>query len=564
MKKIIPVLVAIVLIIVVFIAYFGKQVVDKYSYSKEHYDMNVYFENKSDSDIAIILGDSFMEDRAFLYDGVYYVTKDFSDTYFNNRFYLDSKEGLLIYTTPDDVIACTINSDIISDSNGERSLGYVPVRNEGDGIIIALDYLKNYANFSYEAFTDPGRIQVYTQWNERTVATVKKDNAVRHRGGIKSEILKDVKEGDSLIVVEQMEEWSKVKTGDGIIGFIENKVLTNIIPEQPIPVTDYTEPVYTNLCRDHKINMGWMVVASTSGNDTFSEVYNSASGMNVISPTWFSLTDSEGNYESFASKSLVDKAHNLGLEVWPIFGNIDHGSEVDMNEVLGSLTGRQRLINNLVSDILVLGADGINVDIEMLPVEAGKSFSEFIRELSVACRKNNIVLSIDNYVPIGNTEYYDRKTQGEVADYVVIMGYDEHYAGSPEAGSVASIGYVEGGIARTLEDVPDYKVINGIPLYTRIWDTNGADVSSKAYDMISAQEWIRLHSLTPAWDEETCQNYAEYTSDGTLHQIWVEDAESIKVKLNVMDKYNIAGAAFWRMGYETSDIWEVVREYMER
>ena len=561
-KKIIPVVIAIVLIIVVFAVSFGKQILDKYSYSKEKYDMTVYFENKSDSDIAIILQDTFMQDRAFLYNGIYYVTKEFSDTYFNDRFFWDKTENLLIYTFPEEIVACRIDSDVVLNASGEKNLGYIPVKSNGDDIIIALDYLKDYANFSYEAFTDPGRIQIYTEWPEKTVATVKKDTAVRHRGGVKAEILKEVKAGDSLIVIEQMEEWSKVKTNDGIIGFVENKRLSNIMPEQPIPVNSYVPPVYSDLCRDYKINMGWMVVASASGNDTFAEVYNSNSGMNVISPTWFGLTDSDGNYESFATKTLVDKVHNMGMEIWPTFGNIDHSSEVDMNQVLNGLSNRQRLINNLVAEALDLGIDGINVDIEMLPVEAGKAYSEFIRELSVACRKNNLVLSIDNYVPIGNTEYYDRKTQGEVADYVVIMGYDEHYAGSAEAGSVASIGYVETGIANTLKDVPARKIINGIPLYTRVWDTDGADVTSRAFDMPSANEWIGNHGVALSWDEGTCQNYGEYTSDGVLHQIWMEDAESIRVKLNVMKTYDIAGAAFWRMGYETSDIWEVVGEYM--
>ena len=563
-KRVIPVLIAIVLIIVVVAVTFGRTIIDRYSYSNEKYDMTVYFENKSDSDIAIIMQDEFMTDRAYLFDGTYYVDMDFVRQYFNNRFYRDTVENLLIMTTPTDMLINAIGTSVVESNEQSNDMGYVVSRTEGDKLLIALDYAKKFANFSYEAFENPGRIQIYTEWNEKTVAKVKKDTAVRHRGGVKSEILKEVSAGEKLTVIEQMDEWSKVKTNDAIIGFIENKKLTDISPELPLPVTDYQVPEYTNLCRDHKINLGWHAVAAAAGNDTLEGFVSGAKGLNVVSPTWFNMCDSEGNYDNFSSESYVSKAHDMGLEVWPTFNNTEHYNEVDVKAVIESTSKRQDLISRLTSDILAVGADGINVDIEMLPTSAGKDFSEFIRELSISCRKNNIVLSIDNYVPIGNTDYYDRKTQGEVADYVVIMGYDEHYGGSEDAGSVASIGYVETGLTNTLSEVPAEKVINGIPFYTRIWEINGADVSSTAVDMPTANEWVANHGIDLEWDDETCQNYGEYTSGNSTFKIWMEDAESIKVKLNVMETNKIAGVAEWRLGYETPDIWDVIGEYLNQ
>ena len=565
-KTIIPALIAIALIFIIGGVAFGAKIIEKYSYSKEHYDMTVYFENKSESDIAIILQDDFMSERAYLYDGTYYVDMDFLRNYLNDRFYYDEVDELLIYALPTDIIRVAINGTEYEASFGEGgSLGYVAARKEGDKLLVALDYIKRFTNFSYEPFSDPGRIQMYTRWPEIQVATVRKNTAVRHRGGIKSEILKDLSAGDKVTVIEAMDEWSKVKTDDGIIGFVENKRLGDPIAELPIPVTDYEEPEYTNLCRDYKINMGWHVVAGVGGNDTLDSVVSGTTGLNVISPTWFNLKDSEGNYDSFATANYVQRAHALGLEVWPTFNNTENGGDLDLDALLSSYSKRTSLISRLMSDILNAGIDGINIDIEMLPTSAGRDFSEFIRELSVSCRRNGVVLSIDNYVPIGNTNYYDRKTQGEVADYVVIMGYDEHYAGSAEAGSVASIGYVETGIKNTLEEVPAFKVINGIPFYTRIWETNGANVKSTAVDMPTAKNWIANHNITLAWDDNTCQNYGEYQGvDGTLHQIWMEDAESIRVKLNVMDAYGIAGVAQWRLGYETSDIWVEIGDYLNR
>ena len=562
--KIIPALVAIVLIIAVVWFSFGKQIIDKYSYSNERYDMTVYFENTSEHDVAIIMQDKFMGERAYLYDGTYYVDMDFVNTYLNNRFYFDSYENLLIYTLPLDMITVETGSDVAKGLNDTENLGYKATREEDGKLLVALDYVLKFSNYEYKAFTDPARIQMYTEWNEITTATVKKDTQVRHKGGVKEEILKDVKAGDKVTVIEQMDTWSKVKTDDAIIGFVENKFLNEGYVELPVPVSDYVEPEYTNLCRDHKINMGWHSIAGVAGNDTFNQAVSQTKGLNVISPTWFKLTDNVGNYDSYATQDYVDKAHKMGMEVWPTLDNIEHGSDVDMKEVLKRTSQRQDLISRLTNDILAMGIDGINIDIEMLPVEAGRDFSEFLRELSISCRQNGIVLSVDDYVPLGNTDYYDRKTQGEVCDYVVIMGYDEHYATSEETGSVASIGFVEKGIKKTLEEVPAQKIINGIPFYTRVWTTEGADITSAAMDMRNADEWIDVHGISLEWDDETCQYYGERTEGNKLYQVWKEDVESIKVKLSVMQANNIAGVAEWCLGYETPEVWDAIEEYLNQ
>ena len=195
---------------------------------------------------------------------------------------------------------------------------------------------------------------------------------------------------------------------------------------------------------------------------------------------------------------------------------------------------------------------------------SGEHFIQFIRELSIPCRKNGLVLSIDNYVPMGGTDHYNRTEQGIVADYVIIMGYDEHYAGSREAGSVASINFVEEGIAQTVAQVPPEKVINAVPFYTRIWETKDGAIGSKAVGMDAAEEYVRAHNITVEWNEETCQNYGEYTEDGSLFQVWLEDESSIEVKLNIMDKYQIAGLASWRLGFEKPVVWDKIEEYMNR
>ena len=563
-KKIIPIVIAIVLIIIIGGVTFGSRILEKYSYSKERADLNAYYGITGSQEAAIVLQDEIVEEKARISDGICYLDMATIHKYLNDRFYVDGGEGLLLYTLPEDIVRNSIGSSVKETAQGSEELGYTAAIWEGDTLYVALDYIKQYTNFSYQLFTDPYRIQLTTEWPSYEVASISKNTQVRVKGGVKSEILTDVQKGDQVSVLEQMETWSKVKTADSVIGDVENKRLTGIRSEQPIPVTDYQEPEYTSLTRDHKINLGWHVVASAGGNDTFNSVTANAGNLNVISPTWFKLCDNEGGYTSFASADYVQKAHDRGLEVWALIENIEYKDSISMYEILSSTTTRQKLIDSLMNDLITYGIDGINVDFEQLSMDCGEHFVEFIRELSVACRKNGKVLSVDNYVPRDFNDYYDRKEQGIVADYVIVMGYDEHYAGSKEAGSVASIDYVEDGIAQTVKEVPAEKVINAIPFYTRIWETTGDGISSQAVDMVTAEQFISNHGITAEWDETTCQNYGEYTSGDSRYQVWLEDADSIKVKLNVMENYGIGGVAEWRLGFEKPEIWDVIGEYLDK
>ena len=563
-KKVVPILIAIALIIIIGGLSFGGKIIEKYSYSKERADLNAYYHISDSEDAAIVLQNEIVEERAKVIDGTWYLDLDTVHKYLNDRFYMDRNEDLLLYTLPEDIVKVVIGSSVKETEDGSEDLGYTIARYEGEKLYLAVDYVKQYTNFGYEVFTDPNRVQIDTQWEEMQVASIKKNTQVREKGGVKSPILTDVAKGDKVTVLEQMETWTKVKTADSVIGYVENKRLDNTRSELPIPVTDYTEPEYTSLTRDYKINLGWHVVAGTAGNDTLQSVTANTKGLNVISPTWFKLSDNEGNFTSFASADYVEKAHGMGLEVWALVENIEYKDSIDMYQILSSTTTRRKLIDALVAEVQQYGIDGINVGFEQISMDCGGHYIEFLRELSVSCRKNGIVLSVDNYVPTGYTDHYDRREQGIVADYVIIMGYDEHYAGSPEAGSVASINYVENGIADTVSQVPANKVINAIPFYTRIWETTGSSISSQAVGMEMAEEYVAAHNIDVEWNEETCQNYGEYTSGDTLYQVWLEDEESIRVKLNIMEKYGIGGVAAWRLGFEKPEIWDEIETYLNQ
>ncbi len=568
MKKLIPVIVAIVLIILIAAAGFGAKILERYSYSKERADLTEYFGIEGENDVPIILQDERIGEHAKIFDNICYFDLATVHKYFNSRFYEDKSENSLLYTTPDMIYANPVGTGTLTglDADFEESrteYEYTISRYEGDRLYIAADFVKQYANFSYELFTEPNHMQVYTQWESRQTAPITKDTQVRYQGGIKSEILKDVSKGDQVVVLEEMETWTKVKTQDSFIGYVENKRLGEKSEETPEPVTDYVEPVFEGNTRDYRINLGWHSIGGVDGNETLDSVVAQTKGLNVISPTWFTLMGNEGDFNSFASTAYVEKAHGMGLEVWALVGNVE-SVDVDLYKVLGTTANRRRLIQSLLSVARDYGIDGLNIDFENVSLDAGEPFIQFIRELSIPCRKYGIVLSVDNYVPMDHTDHYNRAEQGVVADYVIIMGYDEHYNGSDEAGSVASINFVEDGIKNTVAEVPAEKVINAVPFYTRIWETKGTERTSQAVGMETAAAYVADHGIDTRWDEKTCQNYGELQEGDILRQVWLEDADSIKVKLNIMEKYGIAGVAAWRLGFETADIWDVIEEYMEQ
>ena len=566
MKKFIPAMVAIVLIFVIVGAWAGTKVYEKYSYSDERADLEQYFEIDTDDGVAIVLQDEKIAEQAKIIDGIYYLDLASVHKYLNERFYWDGNESLLIYTTPTDMITSVVGSSAYTAEGAEQTENYVISVQEGEILYVALDYVKKYTNFSYEAFSTPNRMQMYTVWGEQTVAEIGKDTAVRFQGGVKSEILTNLVAGDKVVVLEEMENWSKVKTNDCYIGYVENKRLKNIAQEQQVPVTYYEEPVYTNIKKDYKISLMWHQIYRQEANANLDNVMAGVSGVNTISPTWFSLSDNQGNFNSFASSDYVAKAHAKGLEVWAMVDNFNYAhnydADVSTQEVLSYTSKRQYLIDGLVNTALAYGIDGLNIDFEGIPAETGPHFIQFIRELSIKCREKGLVLSVDNYVPTSGTDYYEREEQGNVVDYFIIMGYDEHWRGCGTAGSVASIHFVDEGIAKTLEDVPAEKVINAVPFYTLVWRTDGGETTDETLTMANTGAYIDRNGLTPTWDEETCQNYVEFEEGNALYQVWFEDVESLQVKLNVMNKHALAGVAGWSLGLQSKDVWPLFEAYI--
>ena len=573
-------LMILLLIILGIAAIAGAFLWKKYSPSKERMDVKKYYGIENDSQMAITVDDQIVEPHGMISDGKAYVQYEVVRDYINSRFYWDPNENVLLYMLPEDMISVDVGSKDYSISRKKKSEDYVILKTEGNTAYIALDFVQQYTNIDYEVSNNPDHVMIRTKWGKTDVATVKKNTQVRYQGGVKSPVLAELKKKDEVTVVESEQNWKKVRTADGVIGYVKNKALKN--EEKKNITRKFEEQDYSNITKDYTINMAWHNVTNQDANNAVAQRIAQTKGLTTLAPTWIHVADTNGNISSIASADYVSYAHKQNVEVWMTVRDFDGGisSEKESYELLSYTSRRETLITQLIAEALRVGVDGINVDFEKISDKCGEHYIEFIRELSVKCRQNGLVLSVDNYVPKSFNTQYDRKEQGIVADYVVIMGYDEYYAGSPEAGPVSSYNYVKEGITETLKEVPAEKVISGIPFFTRLWketpkteeelksdkgtdaEQYSATVESDAYGMDNAQAIVKQAGVDTTWDKKAGQNYATWEADGSKYEIWLEDSKSIEAKLKLMKKYKLAGTAEWSLGQESSDIWNLIQKYV--
>lgn len=558
-KQLVPVLVAMLLVVLVAIAGIITGFIKKYTPSDARMDLADYY-HTSEDEAALILQDTISETKGKMVDGEAYLPYSIITKELGGRFYWDKESEKMLYTTATGTLEIKPEDTTYTIAEQVKQQDYVIVKEIGEEFYIALDFAEQYMPIQGEVYDNPNRIVLSYKWGETNTVTVSKDTEVRYQGGIKSPILSEAKKGDTMVLLEEMENWSRVMTTDGIDGYVEKKNLEKPKTTELSYSGEYKED-YSSLTREHKINLTWHQVTSEEANTALGATIQNMTGVNVISPTWFSVTANEGTISSLASADYVNEAHSRGMEVWGLIDNFN--PDVSTLETLSSRSSREHIIQKLLEEAQRVGLDGINVDFEALTEEEAPHFIQFVRELSVVCRANNLVLSVDNPVP-QFTGFYNRKEQGIVADYVIIMGYDEHTTGSEEAGSVASLPFVKEGIEKTLQEVPKEKVINGIPFYTRLWtESNNGTLSSEVMTMDAASQYIQENGIEVYWEKETAQNYGELLTDNGTQKIWLEDEQSIEEKMKLISQYELAGVASWKLGFERADVWNVISQYLQ-
>ena len=526
----------------------------KYAPSKEPADLKEYFGVTGNTALVYLNDERAKQDDlqvlAKVQDGSVFLPFNWVRDHLNRRFYWESDSQQFLYSLPTETVATSIGDTLL-----DGSLAFMA---DGDTLYLNVDFIKKYTDIRYHAHTDTDqkRIFIYNDWKAETQAVINKKEQVRLKGGVKSPVLTSLSQGDTVTVLNTMDSWSEVSTQDGFIGYVRNKRLSDI--KDVTPVSDFSAPDYTHITRQDgsKVVLGFHQVTNLSANATFADATANAASMNVIAPTWFVLSSNDGDFMSYASAEYVASAHAKGYQVWATVNNFDLG-DIDETSLFPSQGKRAQLISGLMDVVKKTGIDGLNIDFEQVPSDAGRAYVQFIRELSVACRNAGVILSADTYVPYEFNSYYDIEELGVYCDYVVIMCYDEHYAGG-DAGSVASIGYVDKGIQEAAAVIDKSRVIIGVPFYTRVWITKGGKTSSDALGAADALKWAETNKVQLTWDDTAGQNVGSLQEGDAVKKVWMEDEKSMQLKLDHIRTAGVGGVAAWKLTQEPADFWNIL------
>lgn len=557
-KKAAPVLVVLILIVLVGAAGVVSFLINRYKPGTEYMAGNEYFNLTDENSVALIQNGELLEEQAVLIGGEPYAAYTYVESQLNSCFYWDEETKGILLTTSGGVQTLLPGDAAVAKTPG----GQPAVQQESDGkVYISLDVVKEYTDLDYAYYSDPNRVVIRNEWDGVEQATVQSDTAqVRQKGGIKSLILADVQKGDTLLYLENLDNWCKVMTADGYIGYIQTE---DISEPEAIEVRTAKKDSYERITRNHKINLVWHQSTSTESNDAMAEMTAEMTGVNVISPTWFSVTDETGTISSLASADYVKLAHEAGREVWGLIDNFNEAFDETTDLAYASV--RSRIIEQLLAEAASCGMDGINVDFENLKEAGIPHYLQFLRELTSAAHAQNLVVSVDTPVPQAYTMYYQRGEQARFVDYMIVMAYDEHFAGSEEAGSVSSLPFVQQAVEEMTRVMPADQVICGIPFYTRVWTEKFGQsaITSEVLGMDGAKNYAKENQMTETWDASLGQNVATVETSDARYTIWMEDEQSMEEKLKVIQSADLAGVAEWKLGFECADVWSLISEYIE-
>ena len=489
-------------------------------------------------------------------DGVVYVSKPDIYNFFDTTITYDEKYNQVITSSNTKIASLPIDSTQIQVNSESKTIkagaiildevAYVPISELDEVYNIKTTYVES-----------EDLVYIDSLDREQQTATLKKDSSIKYKPTIISATLAKAKQGDTLTIANRSDYpvpngWTRVRTEDGILGYIQTSKLGEI--------TTIREAVEDKAKIEGPISLAW---------DYYSEYISAPTrtgeikGVNVVSPSFFYMSkySTTNVYENVGDKGIayVNWAHSNGYEVWPMFTNSNMS---ETSKMLSDYKYREAVINKIVSYIKQYNLDGINIDFEGMYETDKDNFSRFLIELRPRLNEIEAVLSVDVTAPDGAPEWslcYDRYTIGKVADYVVFMAYDQYGVSSTKAGTTAGHNWVEANVKKFLgqEEVKAEKIVLGIPFYTRVWKESNGNVTSSVVNIGNVDKVIPSNA-TKTWDEGLQQYYVEYTRGGATYKIWVEDEKSIEAKLDLVSKYNLGGAAYWEYDRSTSSIWNLI------
>lgn len=532
-------------------------------------NINVASVSRQEAEL-VVFGDNIKtEYKPFVENTGIYLSKDIIEEYLDEYIYYDKIATKVIITTKNEVYKLKIDENKMTKNFEEISIenpakmvngqAYVDINLFKEIYGVKVGYNEKTSTISIDNLSDAdnkikyNNVKVYEDITTKSniLTTIGKENTV----SVYTESLKH-------------NRWYKIKTDDGTVGYVAknsvdlnesgNSDTNNDSNENSKENIDNANN--TNAENIEKITMFWQYGSNVT------TLGNKIDGVDVVSPTWYELKNSSGEITSEYSKKYYDKAKSNGYEIWPIVTNgidsVDY-MPADTSAMLNSEQNRENFIKNLLKLAKDHNLDGINIDFESMKEEDRLVYTQFIRELAPIFRNEGIKVSVDMYF----VSYIDRKGIGAASDYVILMGYDQRGNWSSESGSISEISWVENNIDSLINssNIPPHKIILGVPFYTRLWTekAGSSKPTTKVYNMQDCQEFLKTYKLTATLDEKSGQNYAQYTKGSTTYKLWLEDETSMKNRIEIINKYNLAGISGWQKGLETDNIWSVINENMK-
>ncbi|NHW39076.1 SH3 domain-containing protein [Paenibacillus aceris] len=480
--------------------------------------------------------------------------------------YEKSSDSVII-TTKDKVLR--LKTTELSALMNEKPISLsFPVEKKENEIYVPIEPLRQLYPFEIRESEKSGAVLLFKKgevlkWGKHADS---EEAQLRTFASIKAPIVSSISEGEQVMLLGEEDDWYRVQQQTGQIGYVRKSDIT-MDHEETIPVQEQTSTYVPWQPPAGKLNLTWEHVITKNPDTT---KLGDMPGLQVVSPTWFSLADGEGRLKNLADAAYVKWAQTRNLQVWALFSN---GFDPDVtNKVLSTYDLRMKVIKQLLGFAQTYKLQGINIDFENVYLKDKDNLVQFVREMTPFMHEQGLAVSID-VTPKSSNEmwsvFYDRPALAEVVDYMMVMAYDEYWATSPKSGSVSSLPWTERSVTQILnaDKVPPSKLVLGVPYYTRQWTEetkNGKlTATSKTLTMEAAQAIIKDRKLTPTFLPDTGQNYVEYKDGEKLIRIWLEDETSMKARLDLVKKYNLAGVATWRRGFEQSSMWKVIQDGLQ-
>lgn len=563
-----PWLIIFAILIILAAVVVGIVMISKVAPSNEVTDLEYYYNLKINAlenrdaaapdELAIVLEDQILSQRAFRTENAVYISHSIVQGSIDERFYYDSNEGLLIVTNAEQTVTAAKDNNYYDIDGTQVSLDHPVFTDRKGEIFISLDFVDTFSNATYEVFENPSRVVINYKTGEKTFCDVIKKTQVRVLGGPKSEVVGTVEKDSKLLVLDDLEDWLKVVSPEGWLGYVSVSAVSDKYKEDV--AGDYDEPEYTSMRMNGQVKLAWAGLYSTDANSSYySLTSHVGNGINVYSPTWYFLDGADGTVKMLSDTDYVSDAHADGYQVWALFSDEDYDN---VEYVLTHTSLRHIVEDAVIADMLEKGIDGLNVDFERIMSAYGNDFIQFIRELSIRCRKEGLFLSVDNYTPYDYNACYHIEEQSRLCDYVIIMAYDD-YLGTGEIGPNSSLPFIREAMDLSISKVDESKLVCALPFYSRFWFRDSEGVLSRTeYTMPNAWELLSQVGVEASWDDESGVYYAEYEVGSRHAYAWAEDEDTLRAKLDlVTDSYNLGGIAFWQLGQEYNICWEVISEY---